>query len=149
MTTALTRRIQLRGAARAALSDRSPELLVAGPAGTGKSYGALMKVHLMCLKNPGMKALAVRKTAVSLTATGLATYKDHVAQEALAVGIVRWFGGSGAEPRGFKHENGSTIAVGGMDNPTKIMSSEYDLIYVQEATEFTPDDWEKCTTRLR
>lgn len=149
MTTALTRRIQLRGAARAALSDRSPELLVAGPAGTGKSYGALMKVHLMCLKNPGMKALAVRKTAVSLTATGLATYKDHVAQEALAVGIVRWFGGSGAEPPGFKYENGSTIAVGGMDNPTKIMSSEYDLIYVQEATEFTPDDWEKCTTRLR
>jgi hypothetical protein len=36
-----------------------------------------------------------------------------------------------------------------MDNPTKIMSSEYDVIYVQEATELTPDDWEKCTTRLR
>lgn len=149
MTTALTRRISLRGAARAALSCRDKEVLVAGPAGTGKSYGALMKVHLMCLKNPGMKALAVRKTAVSLTATGIATFKDHVAQEALAAGIVRWFGGSGSEPPGFKYENGSTIAVGGMDNPTKIMSSEYDLIYVQEATEFTPDDWEKCTTRLR
>jgi phage terminase large subunit len=29
------------------------------------------------------------------------------------------------------------------------MSTEYDLIYVQEATELTEDDWEALTTRLR
>jgi phage terminase large subunit len=36
-----------------------------------------------------------------------------------------------------------------MDKSTKIMSSEYDMIYVQEATELTEEDWESLTTRLR
>ena len=39
--------------------------------------------------------------------------------------------------------------VGGMDKPIKIMSSEYDVVYVQEATELTENDWESLTTRLR
>jgi PBSX family phage terminase large subunit len=147
--TQTVRRINLRGAALKVLGARDPEVLVCGPAGTGKSFACLQKVHLMCLQNPGMKALLVRKTHVSLTATGLATFRDHVIGEALNHGIVRWYGGSGQQAPGYMYSNGSTVSVGGMDNPTKIMSSEYDLIYVQEATEFTPDDWEKCTTRLR
>lgn len=149
MTEPVVKELRLRGAARAALECRDKEFLLAGAAGTGKSFACLWKAHLMCLRNPGMKALLVRKTHVSLTATGLATFKEHVAADALAAGIVRWFGGSGSEPPGFKYSNGSTISVGGLDNPTKIMSSEYDFIYAQEATELTPDDWEKCTTRLR
>ena len=145
----LTRRLALRGAALAVMQRREPEVLICGPAGTGKSFACLQKVHLMCLQNPGMKALLVRKTHVSLTATGLATFRDHVLPEALEHGIVKWYGGSGERPPAYIYSNGSTVSVGGMDNPTKIMSSEYDLIYVQEATEFSKDDWEKCTTRLR
>lgn len=145
----ITKELHLRGAALEVMHRREKEVLVAGPAGTGKSYSCLSKVHLMALQNPGSKYLLVRKTHVSLTATGLVTFKEHVANEAIGLGIVRWYGGSGSTPPGFHYENGSVINVGGMDNPTKIMSSEYDLIYVQEATEFTADDWEKCTTRLR
>lgn len=36
-----------------------------------------------------------------------------------------------------------------MDDPTKIMSTDYDIIYIQEAIELTEDDWESLTTRLR
>lgn len=143
------RRYALRGDAQRLLSCRDKEVVIAGPAGTGKTYGCLVKAHMMALANPGSKGLFVRKTLVSLTATGLATFRDHVAQEAIDAGLVKWFGGSSERPAGYQYINGSTISVGGMDNPTKIMSSEYDFIYVQEATEFTPDDWEKCTTRLR
>lgn len=149
MTQAVTRRLALRGAARAVLECRDPEVLVCGPAGTGKSFACLWKVHLSALKNPGSKYLLVRKTHVSLTATGLATFRDHVLGEALAAGLVKWYGGSGERPPGYMYANGSTVSVGGMDNPTKIMSSEYDCIYIQEASELTKDDWEKCTTRLR
>lgn len=145
----ITRELRLRGAALDVMHCRKKECLIAGPAGTGKSFACLSKVHLMALQNPGSKYLLVRKTHVSLTATGLVTFKDHVIKEALELGIVKWYGGSGSTPPGFHYSNGSVINVGGMDNPLKIMSSEYDLIYVQEATEFTPDDWEKCTTRLR
>lgn len=41
------------------------------------------------------------------------------------------------------------IDFGGMDKASKIMSSEYDIIAVPEATELTDNDWESLTTRLR
>jgi PBSX family phage terminase large subunit len=148
-TEVVQRRIELRGAALQVMTCRAPEALICGAAGTGKSYACLQKLHMMMLATPGSKSLAVRKTHVSLTATGLATLREHVLAEALANGLVKWFGGSGEKPPGYLYRNGSSISVGGMDNPTKIMSSDYDIIYVQEATEFTKDDWEKCTTRLR
>lgn len=160
----LVKRYTPRGAALDVFSERGSEVLLCGPAGTGKSRAALEKVHAMCLLNGkcprvclkkhehqtrGLEALIVRKTHASLTSTGLKTFKEHVAAEALETGLVRWYGGSGSEPPQFIYSNGSSIKVGGMDNPTKIMSSEYDIIFVQEATEFTVTDWEKCKTRLR
>jgi Phage terminase large subunit len=142
-------RLYLRGAARAVLSNRAGQVLICGPAGTGKSYACLQKVHMMCMVNPGMRALVLRKTHRSLSATGLVTFREHVLAEAIAAGIVKWYGGSGESPAAYRYGNGSVVVVGGMDNADKIMSSEYDLIYVQEATELTPDDWEKAYTRLR
>jgi PBSX family phage terminase large subunit len=149
MSEAVQVRVALRGAALQVMKARAPEVLIAGPAGTGKSFACLQKIHLMCLANPGMRALALRKTHVSLSATGLATLREHVLPEALAAGLVKWYGGSGEKPPGYLYVNGSSISVGGLDNPTKIMSSEYDITYVQEATELNKDDWEKVTTRLR
>ncbi len=124
-------------------------MLLAGPAGTGKSFAALYKVHLMCLANPGMRALVVRKTHKSLTSTGLVTFREQVAKEAIAAGVCKWYGGSGEKPAQYIYDNGSAIVVGGLDNPDKIMSAEYDIAYVQEATDLTPDDWEKINSRLR
>lgn len=137
------------GTAISVFKSRDNEVLYGGPAGTGKSRACLEKLHLMCLLNSEMKALMVRKTLVSLTGSGVQTYRQHVAQEALATGLVTWFGGSGVEPAGFKYQNGSTISIVGMDKAAKIQSAEYDVIYVQEATELTENDWEFCTMRLR
>lgn len=156
MSVDVTKRFEFRGAARDVMTERAGEVLLAGPAGTGKSYAALCKLHLMAMRNGidatharGMQGLIVRKTHNSLTSTGLVTFKQHVAPEALANGTVRWYGGSGSEPPKFIYSNGSEIKVGGMDNPMKIMSSEYDVIFAQEATELSVTDWEKLTTRLR
>lgn len=138
-----------RGACRDLWHDRSPELLVSGPAGTGKSRSCLEKLHAVMLKNPGARGLIVRKTQVSMTSTALVTFREFVLPEAIAAGIVRWYGGSQQEAAGYRYSNGSAVYVGGMDKPTKVMSSEYDLIYVQEAIELTVDDWEALSTRLR
>jgi PBSX family phage terminase large subunit len=138
-----------RGAALDVFSRRDDEVLMAGPAGTGKSRACLEKLHAMCIANPGMRALMLRKTHVSMTNTGLVTYREHVAHQDIAAGLVKWFGGSGSRPAAFMYNNGSTINVGGMDNPMKVMSSEYDVIYVQEATELKEEEWEALTTRLR
>ena len=128
---------------------RGDEVLFAGPAGTGKSRACLEKLHMMALLNPGMRGLICRKTLASLGSTALVTYEQHVAPEYLANGDVKWFGGSPKEAACYKYKNGSVIVVGGMDKSMKIMSSEYDIVYVQEATELTESDWEAITTRLR
>lgn len=128
---------------------RGPEVLFAGPAGTGKSRACLEKLHTMALQNPGMRGLIVRKTLASLGSTALVTFEEHVAKTHLATGEVSWFGGSAKEAACYRYKNGSRIVVGGMDKSMKIMSSEYDVVYAQEATELTEEDWEAITTRLR
>lgn len=121
-----------------------------GPAGTGKSLAALHKLHLAMLKYEGAKGLIVRKTAASLTSTTLATWYEHVIQEAQATGEVRYYGGSQSKPPAFLYKHsGSSINIGGMDKPSKIMSSDYDLIVADEATELVINDWESMITRLR
>lgn len=149
MTDVITRQVKLRGAAREVMNLRAPEILLCGAAGTGKSFAALYKIHLMMLANPGARALVVRRTHVSLTQTGLVTFRDQVLPEALKTRLVHWYGGSAEKPAGYVYSNGSFVAVGGMDQAAKIMSSEYDVIFCQEATDLSKDDWEKLTTRLR
>lgn len=138
-----------RGAAATLLHHRGPEVLLSGPAGTGKSRACLEKLHLMALLNPGMRGLMIRKTAVSLTSTGLVTFREHVAAADIAAGTLKWYGGSQQESAAYRYTNGSIITIGGMDRATRVMSSEYDAIYVQEAIELTETDWEALTTRLR
>ena len=142
-------RYQPFGTAVEAFRFKGPELLYAGPAGTGKSKCLLEKLHAMMLKYPGARGLVVRKTLASLGSTALVTYEQHVAREHLANGEVKWFGGSPKEAACYKYKNGSVIVVGGMDKSMKIMSSEYDVCYAQEATELLEEDWEAITTRLR
>jgi phage terminase large subunit len=76
------------------------------------------------------------------------TWREKVICD-LSQSDVYYFGGSSQEAPQYRFSNGSVIVIGGMDKATKIMSSEYDVIYVQEATELTVNDWEALTTRLR
>lgn len=138
-----------RGVCRDLFHCRAGEVVLTGPAGTGKSRAALEKLHLAMLLNPGANGLIVRKTAASLGSTALQTWRRFVISEAERAGIVTYYGGSQAEPAQYRYRNGSSIKIGGMDRATKIMSSEYDMIYVQEAIELTVNDWESLLTRLR
>lgn len=128
---------------------RAPEVLFAGPAGTGKSRACLEKLHAIAMANPGMRGLMLRKTLQSLKSSGLVTYREHVAQEHIASGEVKYYGGSAQEVACYKYKNGSVIVIGGMDDPLKVMSTEYDIVYVQEANQLAEEDWNKITTRLR
>lgn len=138
-----------RGACREIFHCRDEEVLIAGPAGTGKSRACLEKIFALCLQNPNLRALMVRKTARSLGSTALVTWRTHVAKEAIAIGAVKFYGGSATEPPQYKFRNGSTVVLGGLDNPMRVMSSEYDIVYIMEATEVTVEDIEMIKTRLR
>jgi len=116
--------------------------MVCGPSGTGKSRAILEKMHLMCSKYPDMRALMCRKTRASLTQSAMVTFEKMVIPVNESV---HWRTGE----QEYRYDNGSVIAIGGMDKSIKIMSTEYDFIYVQEATELTEDDWETLYTRCR
>lgn len=137
------------GSAKEFFHSRDREVLLAGPAGTGKSRVAMEKLNLMALLNPGMRGIIVRKTLVSLGSTALVTWRKFVIPEALQAGTVNFYGGSQQESAGYRYDNGSFIAIGGMDRPMKVMSAEYDVVYAQEATELDIDDWEALLSRLR
>jgi phage terminase large subunit len=145
----VTHSYQPVGSARELFLSHDDEVLLSGSAGTGKTRACLEKVHMMCLRYPGMRALVLRKTAVSLASTALVTYREIVAREALASGEVVFYSGSRDRAAAYHYASGSTITVGGLDRATRIMSSEYDIVYVGESTELIEDDWEMVTTRLR
>lgn len=138
-----------RGGCKQAFESQDEELLVSGPAGTGKSRACLEKIFTICLMNPDVRGLILRKTLRSLGSTALVTWRNHVIKEAMLTGDVTYYGGSSEHPAQYRFKNGSTVTIGGLDQPTRIMSSDYDIIYVQEATEITLEDHEMCTTRLR
>jgi len=131
-----------RGSALSLGEYRDPEVVLSGPAGTGKSRACLEKMHLALRQHPGGRGLLLRKTRRSLTESGMVTYEAKVLHP---LDGVRWT----SSVQQYQYPNGSILAVAGMDKAAKVMSSEWDMIYVQECTELVEAEWEALTTRLR
>lgn len=137
-----------RGAAKALFPCRATEVLIEGPSGTGKTRGVLEKANRWLLKCPGGRALAVRKTRASMTQSVLVTFENRVLPNNTDV-YPDCSAQSKAHRTSYVYPNGSELVIGGMDNPDRIMSTEYDMICEFEATELAEDDHEKLMTRLR
>jgi hypothetical protein len=135
-----------RGGALALLTCRDRDVEIEGPAGSGKSFGGLWKLHLAAIKYPGMRALLLRKTLVSLKSSTLVTFRERVLGPQSPV---KFWSAKGDEPAHYAYPNGSKIVIGGMDNAAKIMSTEYDMIFWDEATDGELAEWEALQTRLR
>ncbi len=132
------------GHAETLLYAKDSEIVLSGPAGTGKSRACLEKLHICAAKYAGMRGLILRKTRTSLTQSALKTFEEKVLPE----GWRTWLRFHHSDQE-YRYPNGSVLVVGGLDQASKIMSTEYDLAFVQEARELTEDDWESITTRLR
>lgn len=134
-----TRPFVPRGANRELFLRRDRELVIEGPADTGKSRSCLEKLHTAMTKYPGAQGAMIRKTRNSLRMAAQVTYERHVRPE----GASRLWGD--AE---YRYPNGSVIYLLGLDDPEKIKSMELDMAYVQEASELNEEDWEILTTRI-
>ena len=121
---------------------RDPEVIISGPAETGKTRGCLEKLDALLWKYPNTQAIIARKTYASLRATVLQTFNLKVMAKRSPV---KRYGGEYTS--GYSYPNGSKIFLGGLDKPERILSSEWDVIYVNQAEELTVNDWEILTTR--
>lgn len=121
---------------------KAPEVMLSGPAETGKTLAALHKLDALAWKYQKLHGLMVRKTRVSMDASVLKIYETKVLGVDSPVSV---YGGS--KPDWYDYPNGSRLVVGGLDKAGKVLSAEYDFVYVNQAEELTLDDWETLTTR--
>lgn len=123
------------------------ECLAEGAAGTSKSRTI---GHMLCWAGfaiPGLRILVCRKTRASLTESFLQTWEDEVLPahnaEQMREGATR------GHRENYDFGNGSIMVMGGLDHPTRLYSTQWDIVYVQEAIELTLDEWERFFRSLR
>lgn len=133
--------ITFRGAVREFWRCHNHELMLVGPAETGKTFGGLHKLDALMWKYPGCQAAIVRKFATTLPGTVCQTFEKVANLDA-----IRLLGGT--RPERYMYPNGSQIWLGGMDSPAKVLGGERDFIYTNQTEEFTEDDWETLVTRV-
>lgn len=127
--------LTLRGGNGLGYTCTHREWIISGPRDTGKTCACCARVHKLALTYPRANLAIVKKTQKSLAGTVLVTFER----------IIRGYGvrGIGGEsPHLYRYPNGSVVWLGGMDNPDKVLSSERDAIYVNQAEQVTLDDWE-------
>lgn len=132
---------QPRGAALSLMRCTAREVLLAGAAGTGKSRACLEKLNLVCMQLP-VRCAIVRKTRKSITQSSMVTFETKVLPQPSAV----LFHTGDQE---YRYPSGARIIVAGLDDAEKLASTEFDLIYVNEATELEADDWGMLLRGLR
>lgn len=125
--------------------EKVKEIAIAGPGGTGKSRGIGHFLWWVMNTYPYARILVIRKTRVSLSEAFLKTWE----QDVIPPGSEVLVGPARAHRQSYRLANESELAVGGLDNPTRLYSTDWDIIYVQECTELTEDEWERLRRGLR
>lgn len=136
-----TKGFEPHGAAAAFWRCRDSEMMLSGPAETGKTIVSLHKLDAIMWKYAGAQAVIVRKNRSTIMPTVLQTYIRKV----LMGDAVKSYGGE--NPEWFNYPNGSRVWIAGIDDPGKALSSERDIIYVNQAEELNVADWETLLTR--
>lgn len=130
------------GANRTALLCRDAEVILSGPADTGKTLALLWKLNTCALNYPGASIVILRKQLTDTYSTVLVTFQKKILGENAPV---RPYGGE--KPGWFDYPNGSRIWTAGLDKAGKVLSAEHDIVYVNQAEELSLMDWEILTTR--
>ena len=122
------------------------EVLYSGAFGAGKSRAVCFKLLIRACV-PGARELLTRKTNVALKKTTLHTLlqRDGDLQPVLPTGTYEH---NKSEQR-IKIKGGGEILYDGLDSPTKIGSLQLTGVGVDEAVEFTENDWTMLRGRIR
>ncbi len=145
---------QPRGAAWDLFKCRDSEVLIEGPAGTGKTRAVLEYINWLCETYPGIRVLMCRQTLNSLKESVLVTWEEKVLWPDHP--LWKYSGDATRENRtyysypptknevdGVVFQGESHIVLGGLDKPEKTFSTEYDIVVFFEAIETNLDAWEK------
>jgi phage terminase large subunit len=114
-----------------------------GGAGSGKSHSIAQLLLYKFFNEQEKRILILRKTLPSLRISTLTlmnqlmndySLKDRIVEEKVHL---NWY------------HNGSIIHYQGLDDPEKVKSAEFNYIWLEEATEFTWEEYQTIKLRLR
>jgi hypothetical protein len=137
-------RYRAQGACDDIFACTDEAFVTAGPAGTGKTRAVLTKIFLRAEKYPGSRHLICRQTRKSCTESCLVEWEAILPPGHPCIGRRQRDGRTS-----YVFPNGSVVVVGGLDDPGKLYSSQWDTIYVNEGIEATDDAIEILASRLR
>lgn len=123
----------------AAIERGESDILIRGPRGVGKTIDLCDRWHRMALKYPGMVQIWLRESRARLTDSVLGTFEDEI----LGGGHPLIAGQNREHRHAYQYPNGSRIILQGLDDPERQKSVSADLIWVNEPTEISEDQWEE------
>jgi phage terminase large subunit len=132
------------GPIQEAIYCRDSEVILSGPADTGKTLGLLWKLNAIAEQRKASIVIA-RKQLTDVFSTVLQTFQNKILGEDRATWPCAVYGGE--KPQWYDYRTGTRIWVAGLDKSSKVLSAEHDIIYINQAEEVSLTDWETCTTR--
>lgn len=136
---------RLYGGAAELFLSQDREVVIAGGARTGKTHGLLTKAKWEAETFPGWRQLFVRMTRRSLSESVLPDWENKV----LGPGHPMLGRRSRDGRSTYQHPNGSTVILGGMDDPAGFLSAELDSIKFFQGEQLPdPKGWDMLLSRL-
>lgn len=114
--------------------------VLVGGLGSGKSRMAVEEVIQLLVENPGIEIFVMRKTMPALRDSTLNEFRKQIPDE---------LGRYNERTETFRAVNESKIMFRGLDEPTKIKSTNPAVIVLDEADEFTLEDFQTLKGRIR
>lgn len=115
-------------------------IVLVGGLGSGKSFSVVKEIEQSALQWPGMPMAVYRKTMPALRDSTLHEFRAHSNPD---LGIFK------QREDKYIYINNSFVNFRGLDDPTKAKSSNYALVVMEEAEEFTFEDFRRLNERVR
>jgi len=122
------------------------EALCDSGAGTGKSFSVMCKADYTARTYPLSRQLFARQTRKSMNDSILPDWRELVlfdGHTAISTTATK------EHQDVYTYPNKATITLAGLENIDRILSAQYDRIYIFQAEETSIESWEKLISRLR
>ena len=112
---------------------------------THNTYACCFRLHQLARSTPGAHGAIIRKVRKDMGTSVLRTWERIIARDG---GCVPY---GGSHQTAYVYDNGTVIDVLGLDRAEKVLSAEFDWVYVNQAEELSEEEWamvgSRCTGR--
>lgn len=157
--------LSIYGGSEEFMNARDHQIFLYGGTGAGKTVTCCLKLFLLCVKYPGVKALITRNSYVALVKSALSTFETVVQKCGYQIGkknggpnVIYRLGeskpteyrfpyGKYVDEDGTVYEGESRILISSLSNAKDELGAEYDYVYVNQPELISESDWEFLITR--